>query len=161
PTPRAGHWRASPLRISGGTSAARAKHRHGGFDGYLGDVGYVAALLDGDGDEFAQAGEQHDGELAGWWPDAGGAQLRGVGEHRSGPAAPFGHPARQLPGVVAERWALTDPAQREGRLGLRAGQPGLDRLPYLNAPRRVRVDRGRDLAHHLRVGLLQQRDEAG
>src|SRR5262249_5943514 len=71
------------------------------------------------------------------------------------------HLALQLPGVVAERRDLTDPAQREGRLGLRASEPGLDRLPYLSAPRHLRVDRGRDLAHHLRVGLLQQRDEAG
>ena len=51
------------LRV-GGTSA-RAEHRLRGPDGNVGDAADVAAVLDGGGDQLAQAAEQHDHELAG------------------------------------------------------------------------------------------------
>ena len=91
--------------------------------------------------------------------DARGTQLRGVGEvldeHDEG-LKPF---ALQVAGIGAKRREVPDPAQRDGQIGLRHRDPGLDRLPHLGVPWRAPVDRSRDLAHHRRVGLLQQGDE--
>ena len=140
---------------------ARAEHRLSGLDGDFGDAADVTTVLDGRGDQFAQAAEQHDHELAWWRRDASGTQFRGVGEvldeHDEG-LKPL---ALQVAGIGAERREVPDPAQRDGQIGLRHRDPGLDGLPHLGVPWRAPVDRGRDLAHHRRVGLLQQGDETG
>src|SRR5271165_1535932 len=70
-------WLRSP-RLS--PKAVRAQHRLRGLDGDFGDAADVTAVLDGRGDQLAQAAQQHDHELAWWRGDAGGTQLRGVGE---------------------------------------------------------------------------------
>ena len=121
----------SPRR-SGKT--ARAEYRLRGLDGYFGDVADIIAVFDGRGDQFAQAAEHNDHELAWWRGDAGSTQLRGVGEvldeHDEG-LEPL---ALQVASIGAERREVPDPAQRDGQIGLRHRDPGLDRLPHLGVP---------------------------
>src|SRR6266498_1557121 len=102
--------------------------------------------------------------------------LRELSRHRAGPdGAPrvgvaerldhgdegFHRVPLQPAGRGAERWHVTDPAEGDRRPGLRAGDPCLDGLPHLAGPRCALVDRGGDLADHLRVCVGEQSDETG
>ena len=95
----------SPSR-SGKT--ARAEHRLRGLDGDFGDVADVTAVLDGCGDQFAQAAEQHDHELPSWRGDVGGTQFRGVGEVLDEHDESLKPLALQVAGFGAERREVTD-----------------------------------------------------
>src|SRR5262249_23576361 len=119
-----------------------------------------AAVLDGGGDQLVQPAEQHDRELAGRRPDAGRAQLGRAGQRLNELDEHVLRLALQLAGALAERRDVTDPAQRQHRLGLGRRDPALDGLAHLGFPRLVPVHRGRDLPGHLVVGLAQQRDVA-
>ena len=95
--------------------AARARQRWCRLNGDFGDVGDVAAVLGRRGDQFAQAADQHDGELARRRGNASGTQLRGV-------SLRFWMSATKASSHSRCRWRASEPSEGRSRiqLGVRA-----------------------------------------